>query len=155
MEWYSSHMASSKKRTSKRRQTRAKAKAAGFRSGFEVVTAMHLDKADVYWEYESEKIPFTVPETPRNYTVDFVIPTNTGKVVIETKGRLKLEDRKKLVWVRDQHNLDLRLVFQNANVRLSKNSPTTYGEWATKNGFKWAHRTIPPEWLKEFNDKQK
>ena len=43
--------------------------------------------------------------------------------------------------------LDIRFVFQNARVKLSRNSDTSYGEWAEKKGFLWAHQSIPEEWI--------
>lgn len=48
--------------------------------------------------------------------------------------------------------LDIRFVFQNANNKLSKNSKTTYGEWATKKGFKWCHKEVPKEWIEEVEN---
>ena len=30
------------------------------------------------------------------------------------------------------------MLFMNANNKIRKGSPTTYGEWATKKGFIWA-----------------
>lgn len=46
-------------------------------------------------------------------------------------------------------SLDIRMVFWNAKAPISKGSKTTYAMWATKNGFPWSHRTIPPEWFLE------
>jgi len=52
--------------------------------------------------------------------------------------------------VRDQHpGLDLRIIFQDASKKITKNSPTTYGMWATKHGFKWGQQIIPFEWMEE------
>lgn len=52
--------------------------------------------------------------------------------------------------VKDQHpDLDIRFIFSNANARIAKKSPTTYSKWATDQGFKWAHKDLPEEWLKE------
>jgi hypothetical protein len=43
---------------------------------------------------------------------------------------------------------DIRFLFQAPNNRLTKRSKTTYGEWATKNGFKWAIAPdIPRSWI--------
>ena len=46
-------------------------------------------------------------------------------------------------------DLDIRLVFQNANTKIHKGSKITYGAWAQKHGFKYASSSIPAEWLKE------
>lgn len=46
--------------------------------------------------------------------------------------------------------IDIRLVFQNARNRLNKKSKTTYGDWATKNGFQFSDGgRIPADWIKE------
>lgn len=134
----------------KSRATRAKAKKAGFRSGFEHKVAEQLTEECVNWDYEKDKFHYVIPETDHTYKTDFTVETKHGIMYIETKGKLTLEDRKKLIFVRDQHNIDLRILFQNANVKLRKGSNTTYGQWATKNGFKWANKAIPKEWLKEM-----
>lgn len=70
---------------------------------------------------------------------------------IETKGRFDTKDRQKWVLLKDQRpDLDIRLVFQRANTKISKTSNTTYAKWAESKGFKWAdHGIIPKEWLEE------
>jgi hypothetical protein len=137
----------------KRSTVRRKAKKLGFRSGFEQKIAEQLDEECAVWEYEKDKFHYVKPETEHTYTTDFVAQTKTGLMYIETKGKLTLEDRKKLIFVRDQHNIDLRILFMNANVKLRKGSNTTYSQWAEKNNFLWAHKRIPKNWLKEMVSK--
>lgn len=94
------------------------------------------------------KLKYTVPEKVRTYTPDFIV--DGGRIIIETKGLFTTEDRQKMKLVKEQHpDLDIRFVFSNANARIAKRSPTTYAKWAESNGFPWAHKTIPLEWLKE------
>jgi hypothetical protein len=71
-------------------------------------------------------------------------------IVIETKGRFLLADRQKHILVK-KHNptLDIRFVFSNSNARISKTSTTTYAQWCKKNGFQYADKMIPKEWLDE------
>lgn len=85
--------------------------------------------------YEPDKLHFTQPSKQRVYIPDFKI----GEVIyVECKGKWTAEDRAKHVWVHQQHpEKRIILLFQNAKVRLSKKSNTTYGEWATKNGLEW------------------
>lgn len=99
--------------------------------------------------YEPDSFQYVVEET-RSYTPDFQISTKAGKVFyIEYKGILDLETRKKMVRVKHQYpDLDIRFVFQKARNKIRKGSKTTYGKWATDNGFKWADNTLPPGWLK-------
>ena len=54
----------------------------GYRSGLECSVGAQLNSANVRWEYESERIPYT-PRS-RTYTPDFIDPK--GKWIIETKG---------------------------------------------------------------------
>ena len=122
-----------------------------FRSKFEKRFAINLKEQKLPFKYESEKIKYIVPETQRTYTPDFIISKKEGKkMYIETKGRLKDIDRKKLLLIRDQHpEIDLRLVFQNPKIKIRKGSKTTYGDWATKCGLKWATTDIPEKWIEE------
>ena len=109
-------------------------------------TPGHID-----FSYETEKIYYVQPEKKRSYKPDFIKKkTNGEKLYIETKGRLTAADRKKHEWVKAQNpNLDIRFVFTNSNTRIAKNSKTTYAEWCRKNGFIFADKVIPTEWLEE------
>lgn len=83
----------------------------------------------------------------RTYTPDFVLDNG---IIIETKGIFDNEDRRKHIAVREQHpELDIRFVFSNANAKLYKGAKTTYADWCDKQGFQYAHRVIPEDWLKE------
>lgn len=123
----------------------------GFRSGLEKKVADFLREHKVEFSYECDKIHYKVPESDHVYTPDFRVKTRSGKLIlIETKGRFLLEDRKKHLLIRAQYpNLDIRLVFQNPNAKLDKRSKTTYCMWAEKHGFQWAGKCIPEEWLNE------
>jgi len=103
-----------------------------YRSQFEVSVADILgDKAD----YEPERINFIQPAQSRYYLPDF--KTKTG-IYIECKGKWTSDDRKKHVWLREQHpEKRIVILFQNANVKLNKRSKTSYADWATKNNIEW------------------
>tara|TARA_R110002095_G_scaffold124022_1_gene107773 strand:+ start:107 stop:295 length:189 start_codon:yes stop_codon:yes gene_type:complete len=61
-----------------------------------------------------------------------------------------VEDRQKHILIRKQRpDLDIRFVFDNPNARISKTSKTTYAAWCEKNGFLYARKTIPREWIDE------
>ena len=119
----------------------------GFRSGLEERIAEQLDKAGVEYEYEKLKLKYIKPASTHVYTPDFVLPNG---IIVETKGRFLLADRQKHILVK-KHNptLDIRFVFSNSKARISKTSTTTYASWCEKNGFKYADKTIPQEWLDE------
>ena len=119
----------------------------GFRSGLESRVASELDALGIAYEYESFKIPFVQPEKKRTYCPDFKTPNG---IIVETKGRLLVEDRQKHIWVKEQHpHLDIRFVFSNSKAKLSPRSPTTYADWCVKNNFKYADKSIPQAWLTE------
>jgi hypothetical protein len=119
----------------------------GYRSGLEEKVSKQLDELSVEYEYEKLKIVYEVHEK-RTYTPDFKILSNG--IIVETKGRFLGADRKKHLLVKKQHpELDIRFVFSNSKAKLSKGSPTSYADWCNKNGFKWADKLIPEEWLNE------
>ncbi len=119
----------------------------GYRSGLEEKVSKQLDELSVEYEYEKLKIVYEVHEK-RTYTPDFKILSNG--IIVETKGRFLGADRKKHLLVKKQHpELDIRFVFSNSKAKLNKGSPTSYADWCNKNGFKWADKLIPEEWLNE------
>ena len=119
----------------------------GFRSGLEEKVAEYLASKGVGFSFETLKVPYVKPETKHIYTPDFILDNG---IIIETKGRWMMEDRKKHVLIRKQHpNLDIRILFQNANAKISKGSKTSYADFCEKHGITYAHREIPVAWLKE------
>jgi hypothetical protein len=70
---------------------------------------------------------------------------------IETKGRWTTADRTKMKHVLQSNpGIDIRMVFQNPNQKLSKTSPTTYEAYAHKLGIVHvAKKEIPAEWMSE------
>lgn len=122
------------------------AKKLGFRSGLEEKVAKQLTEAGVAYEYETTKIKYVVPESVHKYTPDFLLPNG---VVVETKGRFTLSDRKKHLLIQKQRpDLDIRFVFSNSKTKISKGSKTSYADWCDKNNFIFADKEIPEEWLR-------
>lgn len=137
--------------TSKKRQwssaVRQRAISEGYRSGLEEATAEYLTSKGVGYKYEELVIGYTMPEKTHKYTPDFELPNG---IIIETKGRFLTSDRQKHIRIKKQHpSYDIRFVFSNSKAKLSKVSKTTYGQWCEKNGFKYADKVIPQEWLME------
>jgi len=124
------------------------AKKYGYRSGLENAVANQIKNRGLVVKYEdpSSRISFTQPATDRTYTPDFILPNN---IIIETKGRFTLEDRKKHLWIQEQTDHDIRFVFSNSRVRIRKGSKTTYGMWCEKHNFLYADKEIPEEWFNE------
>ena len=114
-----------------------------FRSNLEKRVAPLLTTLGVSYEYESNKIPYTIQH---NYTPDFVLPNH---VYLEAKGYWAAEDRRKILAVKkDNPDIDLRMVFQSPYNKISKRSKTTYAQWCDRHGIPWtAFHEIPIEWL--------
>jgi hypothetical protein len=128
-------------------RARKEAEELGFRSGLEKDTFENLKARGVVVEYEEREVKFTPPAKERTYHPDFKLPND---ILLETKGRFVTADRQKHLAIKKQYpNLDIRLVFSNANERISKASKTTYAMWADKHGIKWANRFVPQEWIDE------
>lgn len=120
----------------------------GFRSGLEDDVAKMLADSGVPFTYEKTKIKYIKPASEHQYTPDFLLLDNG--IIVETKGRFLVADRKKHLLVKRQNpELDIRFVFSNSNQKLSKASRTTYAQWCIKNEFKFSDKTIPQEWLNE------
>ena len=118
----------------------------GYRSGFEHKVADQLSENKINFEYEKTTIDYIKPETQHSYTIDFTLPNG---ILVETKGRWVIEDRKKHLLIKKQHpELDIRIVFQNAKTKIRKGSKTTYGDYCDKHGIIWAEKNVPESWLK-------
>ena len=119
------------------------------RSGLEQEVLEDLLMNDAHFSYESMKITWT--REPSVYTPDFVVTTRSRKkIVIEAKGWFRVEDRVKMsrVVLCNPH-LDVRMIFENANQKISKGSKTTVGQWCDKRNIKWAEHKVPRKWLEE------
>ena len=126
---------------------RAHALKNGYRSGLEEDVCKQLDAAEVPYEYEKMKIKYIKPASEHQYTPDIVLDNG---IIIETKGRFLIADRKKHMLIkRQQPHLDIRFVFSNSNQKLNKGSYTTYAQWCVKNKFLYADKLIPENWLNE------
>lgn len=122
----------------------------GYRSGLEERISDQLRKAGVPVVYEEHILKFTQPAKPRTYRPDFILPNG---IVIESKGRFVTTDRQKHLFVKADHpDLDIRFVFSNPNAKIGKASKTSYATWCEKNGFLYAHRWVPQEWIEEPPD---
>ena len=118
----------------------------GYRSGLEDDISKDLKERGVAFEYETLKIKWTLLEN-KSYTPDFILPNG---IIIESKGRFIVADRKKHLKIKEQHpDKDIRFVFTNSRGKISKVSKTTYGMWCDKNGFKYSDKLIPQSWIEE------
>ena len=119
-----------------------------YRSGLEKTIAAQLRKFRIKFDYEKLVILYTRPAQSSTYTPDFRLANG---IIIETKGRFVVSDRKKHLLIRKQYGnkYDIRFVFSNAKAKIYKGSKTTYADWCIKYGFKFFNKTIPIKWIKE------
>lgn len=133
-------------------KTRQAAYKHGYKSGLEHTVAETLKEINYPVNYETDTLQYVVPETKRKYTPDFVFTKKDNTLMyVETKGRWTMADRTKMKHVLASNpDLDIRIVFQNKNQKISKGSKTTYETYALKIGIKHvANKMIPAEWLAE------
>ena len=135
-----------------------------YRSKLEADVAKQIKDAGVTFKYEIEeweydlKVPrafcrecdSTEVYTTRWYTPDFFLPNG---VVIEAKGKLDRNVRKKMLAVKEAHpDKDLRFVFQRNN-KIHKDSNTRYLDWAEQHGFPAVLLEIPDDWFTNTQEK--
>ena len=120
-----------------------KKKTSKFRSGLEEQVAKLLSGLGISYEYESEKLGYTIEH---HYTPDFVLP---NYVYLETKGYWSAEDRRKILNVKKSNpEVDLRMGFQAPFNKINKKSKTTYAKWCEKHDIPWtAYHNIPLDWF--------
>ena len=140
----------------KRKKVSAKARAIknGYRSGLEESVAGQLETNGIDYQYEDKAntIKYIVPAKSHTYLPDFKLPNG---IIVETKGRFVLADRKKHKLIKEQYpDLDIRFVFSNSNTKISKKSKTTYASWCQALGIPYADKQIPQEWLEELPKEQ-
>lgn len=103
-----------------------------YRSGSEKRTGEFLATIKVPFSFEPHYIEYTWLEY-KKYLPDFLLPNG---IFLEVKGRFKLEDRKKHLFIKEMYpDLDIRFVFDNPNGKLNKGGKSSYADWCTKNGF--------------------
>ena len=114
-------------------------------SKLEALIAEELDQLGVPYQYETQRLPYTVE---RLYIPDFILPNG---IIVEAKGWFLSEDRRKMKLVKKQYpNLDIRMLFQKGKLdQPGQASKATNREWCRKNGFPCAEGTIPLEWIHE------
>jgi hypothetical protein len=102
-----------------------------YKSKLEQTTA-HLLKSNGYpVNYEPDKISYLLSN---NYIPDWKI---TDNVYVETKGRWVATDRRKIKEVILQNpNITIIMCFQDPNMKITKNSKTTYAKWCDKNNIR-------------------
>ena len=122
-----------------------------YKNKFEYMTAQHIRSKKLNFEYETEKLEYTLT---KKYIPDFIIEKPSGNLYIETKGNGRSWDasaRAKMVAVKEQHpDLDIRILFWSDGefgARRKDGTKQTQSGWAEKNGFQWAIRETPDEWL--------
>lgn len=133
------------KSVTKKKNSKWVSRAHGFKSGLEETISNQIDSKGIVVKYESETVDYTIPTSNHKYHPDFLLPNG---IIVETKGRFVIADRKKHLLIKAQHpELDIRFVFTNSKNKINKSSKTTYADWCIKYGYKYADKFIPDEWF--------
>ena len=120
-----------------------------FRSKSEEKIYNLLKEKNIPCEYEKGKIEYEWSEN-KTYVPDFFLLKNG--IILEVKGRLVLEDRKKHLFIKKQKpELDIRFIFDNPKAKLYKGGKMTNGSWCDKYKFKYSslREGVPEEWINE------
>lgn len=109
-----------------------------------------LKKQGLPFNYEGQSLPYVIQA---NYTPDFILPNG---VIVETKGVLTPEDRRKMLAVKAAHPAkDIRFCFMRAATKLSRRPGSlSYSQWAERHGFPWCEGHIPTTWFANAIDIQ-
>lgn len=112
---------------------RGKVRESGHRSKLEDQFAQILKDTGTEEKYEVNKVPYVVPQSKHNYTIDFTLPNGIN---LELKGCFRdYDERHKYILVKEQHpDLDLRFVFAQATKKVP-GTKMTHAQWAEKCGF--------------------
>lgn len=134
-----------------KRMQRGSAKGAGlkhgFRSGLEHAIAKDMQSRGVPVIYETTRFAYVVPEKRHFYTPDFWLPNG---IILEAKGIFDATDRAKHLLVKAQYpDLDIRFIFTRSKAPIGPGSKTTLAMWCERFGYKYADKTIPPDWYDE------
>lgn len=129
-----------------------------FKSTYEAETAKEFDKSGIEWEYESRRLPY-LPKVAY-YKIDFMLkwpwPENSY-CIIETKGYFDPVSRAKMIQVCQQYpNLDIRMMFQNPNLKTNPDKKYTYTEWAERHNIPWTTvEKLKEEYAQRLKEKKK
>lgn len=147
------------------RTKRGKARAAGYRSGFELEIRDYLQRHGVGFEYEKETYQILVPATPGHlcecgakgksiqrktkYTPDFTLANG---LVVEAKGQFTPANRKTILAFTNQYPaIPFRMVFQRDNP-LKRGAKSRYTDWCEQHGIQYSIGSIPLDWAEETFD---
>ena len=120
-----------------------------FRSKAEEDIYNILEEQNISYSYEKGKINYEWYEK-KKYIPDFFLLDNG--IILEVKGRFKIEDRKKHLFIRKQKPwLDIRFIFTNPKAKLYKRGKMTNGSWCDKYEFKYCSikEGVPKDWTNE------
>lgn len=114
---------------------------AGPRNAFERRLNEQLKRSNVKFTYEKTRLPYQIDAW---YLPDWVLENG---IVLEAKGYIDRETKRKMTSVKKCYpDLDIRFILYDAYKKIS-GTKQLHWEWCEKNGFPWAHETIPESWL--------
>lgn len=142
-----------------RRSSRRKLIPKPYRSWYEYHVSEDLIKRGIVFEYEQYSFTYyptiskgvcldcnsTNVSRAAVYTPDWYLPDQN--IFIETKGILSASERKKLIAVRDQNSIDLRIMLEYDR-KINTKKWERYSDWCIWADFQWAEgKRVPESWL--------
>lgn len=115
----------------------------GYDSNFEVAIGLDLEDKCAEAKYHPGYIPYVIHT---HYEPDWIL---LNGIIIEAKGELQQEDRRKHRILKDCYpDLDIRFVFDKPHSVIT-GGKISKAQWCERNKILWADRVVPNEWLKE------
>jgi len=121
----------------------------------------HDPRSNLYWfnfnkwssKYKSlgfEKSEICGDRIHHIYEPDFLVDTENGSFLIESKGFLSSSDRTKMIEVKKQNpEIEIKFIFKTVTPLIGFKKPKTNVQWAIENGFDYSVGTlINKNWFK-------
>lgn len=103
-----------------------------YKSLLEKDVAAHLESRRIKFQYEADTFQYV---RPSHYTPDWKIGP---QIYLETKGEFAPSQRANLLAFKEQYpDVEIVMVFAQANNKLNKKAKMTYAQWCDKNGIRY------------------
>jgi hypothetical protein len=133
---------------------------APYKSKYEYEQATRLEEHSINFEYEAHTIDYhdTVQNgtcmdcgstrigVGRRYTPDFWFPNSN--LYVETKGKFDRDNRRKMIAICEECDVEIRMVFMRDNW-LTRKHGMKYSTWCDRYGITYAIGDIPLEWVND------
>jgi hypothetical protein len=131
-----------------------------YKSNYEYNQAQKLEEAGINFEYEAHSLGYYDSVTNgvcldcnssnlgvrRSYTPDFYFPESN--LYVETKGKFDRDNRRKMIAICEESDVEIRMVFMRDNW-LTRKHGLKYSTWCERYNIAYAIVDIPLKWVKK------